>query len=258
MLAILLALLLACGGLAPAALADGTNVAEAVNDEDGSSVIDIAFDIRRVSSGVVDQTNVAAAYATCETCSDGGDRHPDRARVGRRRLVTPTNVAVALNEGCNACQTMALAYQFVFGNGGTITLSREARRKIREIARAFRDLERSGGSVDEVLQETNRLLGELSEALANGVETTGPPPSQSDEGDREEDDGDARSPRDAGRAPTRRRTARSRRTEGSEDRLRRPAPAPSETPAPSESPSPSATATPEPTATPSPTATATP
>ena len=97
---------------------------------------------------MVDQTNAAVAYASCEECQTIAIAIQIVLVSGDVDVVAPTNVAYAINANCTTCVTVAFAYQFVWGNGGTITLSREAKRKIREIARAFRELERSGGSVD--------------------------------------------------------------------------------------------------------------
>lgn len=46
----------------------GDNLAQAVNEEDGSSVFDFAFSIRRVAGEVVDEQNLAVAYASCVEC----------------------------------------------------------------------------------------------------------------------------------------------------------------------------------------------
>lgn len=70
----LLAALFAVAAPASAALAQDDaldevdNGAIAVNEEDGSSEIDISFDIEAVLDGIVDQTNAAVAYASCEQC----------------------------------------------------------------------------------------------------------------------------------------------------------------------------------------------
>jgi putative peptide zinc metalloprotease protein len=252
--ALLAAALAAMPLAAPArALAQGgdTNVAGAVNTEDGSTEVDISFDFQRVVDGVVDQTNAAVAYASCEECQTIAIAIQIVLVSGDVDVVAPRNVAYAINANCVSCVTVALAYQFVWGNGTEIRLTGEARRKLAQIARAFRELERSGGSVDDVIEETNRLLGELSEALAEGIETTGPPPERSG-GEAEEDDAEPSATATPAASP-----------EGDEPAGGEPA-EPTETPAPSETPTAEPTATPEPSATaepsptPSPTATPTP
>ena len=46
----------------------GDNAAVAVNTEDGASVFRLAFSIRQVAGGVVDETNSAYALASCVDC----------------------------------------------------------------------------------------------------------------------------------------------------------------------------------------------
>ena len=67
----LLVLLVALIGVAsPAASAQAQdrddNVAVEGNTRDESTQIDIDFDLVEVLDGIVDQTNIAAAYASCE------------------------------------------------------------------------------------------------------------------------------------------------------------------------------------------------
>jgi len=78
LLALLIAAVAALFAAAPASAQEATatpeatpridNAAIAVNTEDDSSVFEFAFDIRRVMNGIVDQTNVAVAYSSCENC----------------------------------------------------------------------------------------------------------------------------------------------------------------------------------------------
>ena len=49
--------------------------------------------------------------------------------------VVPTNIALAINEKCSSCTTMALAYQFVLGTSGPVQLTAEGRREIARIRR---------------------------------------------------------------------------------------------------------------------------
>jgi putative peptide zinc metalloprotease protein len=68
-LALLLSALLAVGTPAAAlAQSKDDNGAVAVNTEDGSRQVDIAFDVRKVMDGMVDQTNLALALAKCSEC----------------------------------------------------------------------------------------------------------------------------------------------------------------------------------------------
>lgn len=189
--ALIAALLLLVAVPAQPAMADThPNVAQAVNDKDGSSVIDIAFDIRRVSSGVVDQTNVAAAYATCNSCQTVAIAIQIVLVSGGANTITPTNVAVALNEGCNACQTMALAYQFIFGNGDTLVFTPEGRKRLNEVRRDLRELAGEGLTNEEIKARVTELTDEIRDILATEVVSRGRDDDER-EGDRDRRDDEA-------------------------------------------------------------------
>jgi putative peptide zinc metalloprotease protein len=250
LVALFTALLLALA-LASPALAQGggdTNVATAVNTKDDSTEIDIGFEVKRVLDGVVDQTNAAVAYSSCEACQTVAIAIQIVLVSGGVDVVEPANFAVAVNSECVTCVTIALAYQFVWGDGTEIRLTKEARRKLRQIALAFKRLEHSGASVDEVLAQTNDLLHQVSDVLATGIE-----PVPSKEGDEEQRPDEADGSANADASPT---------PDAGPDGSATPdgSAAPGATPSPDETTTPSPSATPEPseTAEPAPTATATP
>ena len=168
-LAALLCLPLWAGPVAGADESDDANVAQAVNEKDGSSVFDVAFEVRRVSSGVVDQTNVAVAYANCEACQTVAIAIQIVLVSGETDTVTPTNVAIALNEECTTCQTLAIAYQFVFGTGDVLEFSDEGRRMLREIRKELKDLSKSGLTVDEIRARAEELRLQIQNLLATGL-----------------------------------------------------------------------------------------
>jgi putative peptide zinc metalloprotease protein len=162
------------------------NTAVAVNDKDGSSVFDVAFQIRRVSSGVVDHTNAAVAYASCEACQTVAIAIQIVLVSGTADTITPTNLAIALNEQCTTCQTMALAYQYVFGTGDVIGLTPEGRRRLKEIRKAVRELARSELSLDEINARLPELTDQIADVLATEVVVRGP----LHEGTGDQEDGD--------------------------------------------------------------------
>lgn len=171
----LLAVLLALGAVAPAAAgaqsgdAGDTNAAQAVNTEDGSSLFDFAFDIRRVAGDTVDQTNVAVAYANCENCQTVAVAIQIVLVTTDPKVITPTNVAVAVNEGCDTCSTLAAAYQFVYGNGGPVRFTKEGRERINDIRKTLRELKKDFEdgelTTDEVRAEITRLSAEIRDVL---------------------------------------------------------------------------------------------
>lgn len=200
LLAALLAALICLGasGAPPLEARDSdTNAAVAVNEEDGSSVFEVAFDIRRVSSGVVDQTNAAVAYASCESCQTVAIAIQIVLVSGTVDTVTPTNLAIALNEECTSCQTLALAYQFVFGTGDQIGFTGQGNRRLREISRELRGLSREDLTNDEIGARVLDLTDQIRDVLATEVVTRGERRGRGPRGERGRDDDDERGgPRD--------------------------------------------------------------
>jgi len=127
------------------------NSAVAVNTKDGSSLFRFAFNITRVTGSVVDPTNAAVAYASCTECRTVAVAIQIVLVEGSPTVFTPENVAVAINDGCNTCQTLASAYQFVFqSTGGNLELTPQGQKELREVLKAIRKLRDSGLSAAEL------------------------------------------------------------------------------------------------------------
>lgn len=157
---------LGAGPAAPAAHAAGDdNAAVAINTKDGSSVFRFAFSLRNVAGDVVDQTNTAVAYASCEQCQTVAIAlQVVLVSASSPSTIVPQNVAIAINEGCTACATAALAYQFVVGNGGPVRLTAAGRREIARIRREFGKLR--GLPLDQIVARTKELVARLRNVLA--------------------------------------------------------------------------------------------
>jgi putative peptide zinc metalloprotease protein len=240
-LALLLALLLAFA-TPVAAIAqdrDDTNGAVAVNGEDGSSEVDIDFSVVEVLDGIVDQTNAAVAYASCEECQTIAIAIQVVLVNSPVETIAPKNIAVAINDNCVTCVTVALAYQIVIGDAQKLEFTREAKRRLRQIARRLREIERSGGSAQEIVDSVNEVMNDLVDVLQTGLQPAGPLRDEERDGR-----GDRDRPEDEG-TPTPSPTAT-------------PSVTPSATPTASPTPSVTATPTVTPSATPTPSATATP
>lgn len=177
---------------APAAWGDdepksGDNAAQAFNEKDGKSVFDLAFEVREVSNGVIDQTNSAVAYASCENCQTVAIAVQIVLVAGMADVVTPTNIAVAVNEECSSCQTLALAYQFVLGGGDPLEFTKEGRKRLKDIQRQFKELGKSGLTVDEIRARAQELSNEIRDLLATQLV-----PRRDDDEDERDRSGDSR------------------------------------------------------------------
>lgn len=173
----------------------GDNLALAVNTKDDSSVVKFAFEVRRVMNEIVDNTNAAVAVASCDNCRTVAVAIQVVLIVNDPDVVSPTNLALAMNVECTSCETLASAYQYVFTTGGQVMFSTEGWRQIVEIRKAVRDLLKDESLEIQVLQaELDRLMDQLYAVLTNELrpaeevlaeegavpaETTTPTPAES-------------------------------------------------------------------------------
>lgn len=162
-----------------------TNAAIAINTKSGSSLFKFAFSIRQVAGDVVDHTNAAVAYSSCENCKTTAIAIQIVLVSGSPSVVTPQNLAVALNENCTLCETFAGAYQIVLGTGGPVRFTGEGRRRISELKREIRRLRKEDLSPPELKARLDSIVAELKEVLRTELR-----PIRRDEGEEEDEDQD--------------------------------------------------------------------
>jgi putative peptide zinc metalloprotease protein len=184
--ALVLAVVAIAGWAAPTAIAQD-NAAVAVNTKDDSSLFKLAFSLKQVSGDVVDQTNAAVAYANCKNCQTVAIAIQVLIVMAESpSVVVPENLAIAINDGCVSCVTMALAYQFVIGRGLPLTLTPEGRREVARIRRALRALRKAGLTPLDLAGRVEQLVGELRKVLATQLVPRGENGRDSPEEDEEE------------------------------------------------------------------------
>lgn len=162
-LAITVALLGA--GAAPVLAQDsgGDNAAVAVNTKDGSSIFKLAFDVHRTMSDVVDESNAAVAYASCEDCRTVAVAIQVVLVMSDPSTVTPENLALAVNESCVSCETLASAYQYVLGTDGVVRFEAEGNQELAAIRQALIELSKSadGMTLEQVQAEIDTIVAGL-------------------------------------------------------------------------------------------------
>jgi putative peptide zinc metalloprotease protein len=229
----------------PAASKD--NAAVATNTVDGSLVFRLAFDLRFILDGAIDHSNAAVAYASCDGCRTIAIAIQVLIAMGELQTIAPTNTAVAINDRCPSCETLAYAYQLVFGLPDILYLTQEGRAEIATILAALVLLGSSDAPIDELRVQIDALMLELRDVVARELVLT-----------KASEQTASHEP-----APTREQTA----TPEPEPSTAPPpeqtsTPEPTQPPAsdhtPSPSPAPTSTPTPEPTASPAPSTTPTP
>ncbi|MEY2516339.1 MAG: putative peptide zinc metalloprotease protein [bacterium] len=170
----------ALGAFLPSPAAAQDSAAVAVNTRDESSIFRLAFNIRRVTGDVVDQTNAAVAYASCNECRTVAISFQVLLVQSDASIVSPENLALTINEDCTLCDTFAAAYQIVLGDGTRLRFTAEGSQAIAQIRRdlqALRDQNLSDDDLDAQLDAIyGRLKGVLDTQLV-GVGEPGPQPS---------------------------------------------------------------------------------
>jgi putative peptide zinc metalloprotease protein len=154
-----------------------TNQAVAVNTEDGASVFRLAFSVRHVTDGVVDQQNLAFAYASCTDCRTVALAFQVVIVVGDANYVAPVNQSAAVNDQCAECLTFASATQIVVGVDGPVVFTPEGHRRLAELRRQMAELEARMGQLTaaQLAAEVSRLEQELIAILREELVPAGTP-----------------------------------------------------------------------------------
>ena len=156
--------------------AEGDNAAVAVNTRDGADVFKIAFAIRHVMGDVVDSTNAAVAYSSCTDCSTVAIAIEIVLIQSDASTITPTNIALAINELCTLCTTVAQAYQFVLTTGGNVHFDAQGNRILAEIKSRLEQLKHKEITVAELQAELDAIKVQILDVLRNHLVRAGPPP----------------------------------------------------------------------------------
>lgn len=201
--AFLAALLVAMAALAGPAAADdhddegrggsftgADTEAVALNTTDNSSIFRLAFEVIRVSDGVVDQTNAAVAYAECEACKAVAASFQIVLVSGDVDTVAPQNASVALNVSCTACETMAAAYQFVVGTPGPMRFTGEGRRRLAHLQAGLLDAGRRFEAGELTVAELQAALAAAAEEIRAVLDTELVPIRDDDDDDSDDEEAD--------------------------------------------------------------------
>lgn len=196
---LLLALVLAAGLAAArpdAARAGEDSSAVAINTKDGSSLFRFAFNISRVAGDIVDNHNEAVAYSSCESCRTTAIAIQIVLVAGKPGTVTPTNVAVAVNDQCTLCQTFASAYQFVVGTGdGPVTFTKDGWKELARIKREIKALRREDLAPAELDARMKAIVQRLRAVLQTQLvpaRERGGDDDEDERGSGDENDGEQR------------------------------------------------------------------
>ena len=163
---------------ATASAQGGDNTAIAVNTKDGSTIFKVAFAIRHVMSDVVDQSNAAVAYASCTDCTTVAIAIEIVLVESNPTVVTPTNLALAYNELCSLCVTVADAIQFVEGTGGVVHFDAEGNQILAQIKRELEELKHENLTLAELQARIEQIRAQIIDVLEHHLVPAGKPQTQ--------------------------------------------------------------------------------
>lgn len=219
------------------------------NRTDGSFLNRAGFATTRVTSDTVDNQNAAAAYSECTDCRTVAVAVQVVLVQSNANVVTPSNLAVALNYGCHSCETFAGAYQYVVSTDGLVRFTPEGQAEMTAIQNQIRELAATDLPFPQLDAQLGALVDQLwatvdAEMVKLGIRFEGTP-----SGDVDVDTSEG------GPTPTATPTPGASATEAAtEDQATEPEPSSEATPTPGDDPTP----TPSPSETVSPTPTPTP
>jgi putative peptide zinc metalloprotease protein len=155
--------------------AGGDTAAIAINTKDGSDIFRIAFAIKRAMGDVVDNGNAAVAYASCTDCQTVAVSIQVVLMMNDPSVVTPTNLAIAINEECTLCETLASAYQAILTTDGPVRFTPAGNREIAAIRRELLAMRHAGLTIEEILGRLDGLMDRFFRVLMEEMIDAGPP-----------------------------------------------------------------------------------
>jgi putative peptide zinc metalloprotease protein len=151
------------------------NTAVAINTKDGTDIFKLAFKIVRANQDVIDQSNAAVAFNSCEECSSIAIAFQVILIFSDPDVVTSENLALAVNFECDACVAFASAYQWLLTTGGPVRFTEEGNRRLAELRIELHELLQSDLTLEQLIAELERIQDEIAEILANELVPAGPP-----------------------------------------------------------------------------------
>jgi putative peptide zinc metalloprotease protein len=156
------------------AYAQGDTTAVAINTKDGFDVFRLAFQVRRATGDVIDTGNGAVAYASCTDCQTVALAIQVLLISGYdSSTVAPENVAIAINDSCVACETLASAYQFVLTAEGNVHFTPEGSKALAEIRQALLQLRGSDLPIEQIQAKLDALMDQLWQVLSTELVAAG-------------------------------------------------------------------------------------
>jgi putative peptide zinc metalloprotease protein len=158
-------------GAGPAQAQDNTAIA--INTKDGTDIFKLAFKIARVNQDIVDQSNGAVAFNSCEQCQAIAIAFQVVLIFSDPAVVSSQNLAIAINYECDACVAFASAYQWLLTTGGPVHFTAEGNERLAEVRKRLHDLANSNLSIEQLQAELDEIKNDLADILATELVPAG-------------------------------------------------------------------------------------
>ncbi|TMG19484.1 MAG: hypothetical protein E6H90_06245 [Chloroflexi bacterium] len=149
-------------GVPVAAQAGGDNAALAINTRDGKTVYRIAIKVSRNDTGVVTNTNIAFAYASCADCQTYAIAFQAVLVTSNPTIDAPTNMAIAWNDQCDSCTTFADANQVTVTTDGPVHFTPLGNQMLASIRHDLHGLKHEDLSLDDLIVRVNQLADQFT------------------------------------------------------------------------------------------------
>lgn len=117
-----------------------------LNMTDGRFANRAGFGVARVTGDTAENQNAAAATSSCSDCRTVAVA-VQIVLVQRTNAtnISPRNIAIALNQDCQRCETFAAAYQYVVTTDGLVRFTPEGNQRLAELQNEIRALAATDG-----------------------------------------------------------------------------------------------------------------
>jgi putative peptide zinc metalloprotease protein len=164
-------------GMPIVAQAGGDNGAVAINTKDGKTVWRISMKVTRTSSDTVDNANVAIAYSSCTGCSTYAVAFDIVLDGNDPSVVTPMNLAMAINYQCTDCSSYADATQVVLTGDTPMKFTPQGHKDLADIRHDLNALRHTDfATLDDLNVAVKALAVRLRYVVANELVPAGDEP----------------------------------------------------------------------------------
>jgi putative peptide zinc metalloprotease protein len=147
----------------------GNNVVVLRNHSNGRLTTSGEIQLNRIPGPTAGPANLASAYSSCVDCQSLAMALQINLISRTARSITPENAAVAVNEGCTRCYTVARAIQYVLQVDDPTHVPPEVSRLIQSMDRELNAIRVDRGmTLSEAEARINAVIAQFTE-LAHGL-----------------------------------------------------------------------------------------